>query len=129
MAHHLSAHARVPPRSKLEKGFNEVVYTYSCREKSHIICICTNGLWAVRSSLSVVSAVMQHCMNTNRYNTQHTGYTPRVSLKRTAYHKLHATQCFLRSQKLHFQSTNKPHFMEQEVLLPCAQPPGTCPSP
>ena len=38
-------------------------------------------LWAVRRS---VSAVRQHSVNTNRYNTQHTSYTSCVSLKHTA---------------------------------------------
>jgi hypothetical protein len=48
-----------------------VVYTYSCREKLHIIFICTNGLWAVRSSVSAVCDVRKHCANKNRYNTTH----------------------------------------------------------
>jgi len=81
MAHHLSAHAYVPPHRKLLICYNGVVYTYSCSQKLHIICICSNGMWAVRSS---VRAVRHHCVNTNRYNTQHTSYTPCVSLKRTA---------------------------------------------
>ena len=57
---------------------------YGCREKLHLICICTNGMWAVWRSVSPVSAVRQHCVNTNRYNTQHRSYTPCVSLNRTA---------------------------------------------
>ena len=72
MAHRLSAHAYVPPHRKLEGFYNGVVYTYSCREKLHINCICSNGVWAMRSSesaVSVVSAVRKHCANTNRYNT------------------------------------------------------------
>jgi len=99
-----------------------VVYIYSCNEKLHIICICTNGLWAVRRS---VSAVRQHCVNTNRYSTQHTSYTPCVSLKRTANSKLHAAQCCGRSQQRHGHSANT----EQEGSVPCAQQPSTCPYP
>jgi hypothetical protein len=72
---------------------------------------------AVGSSVSAVSAVRQHCVNANRYNTQHTSYTPCVSLKRTANSKLNAAQCFWRIQQLHSQSAN----MEQEGSLPCAQ--------
>ena len=74
MVHHLSARACVPPHRKIVRFYNGV---YSFSEKLHIICICTNGLWVVRCS---VSAVMQHCMHTNRYNTQHTIYMPCVSL-------------------------------------------------
>jgi hypothetical protein len=77
----------------------------------------------VRSSVSAVSAARKHSLNTSRYNTQHTSYTPCVSLKRTANNKLNAAQCFWRSQQLHSQSSN----MEQEGSLPCAQQPNTCP--
>jgi len=122
MAHHLSAHAYVPPHRKLLIYYNGVVYTNSCSQKLHIFCICSNGMWAVRHSLS---AVRQHCVNTNRYNTRHTSYTPCVSLKRTANDKLHAAQCFWRSQQRHSQSEN----MEHEGSLPCAQQPSTCPYP
>ena len=108
----------VPPHRNLLICYNWVVYTYSCSQKLHIICICSNGMWAVRSS---VSAVRQHCVNTNRYNTQHTSYTPCVSLKLTANNKLHAAQCFWSSQQLHSQSSN----MEQEGSLPWAQQPST----
>jgi len=66
MAHHLSAHAYVPPHTKLERFYNVVVYTYGCREKLQIICICTDGLWAVRNC---VSAVRKYCVNRNRHNT------------------------------------------------------------
>jgi len=62
---------------KLEGFCSVVVYKYSCRVKLHIICICSNGLWAVRSD------VRKHFVNTNRYNTQNTSQTPHVSLKRT----------------------------------------------
>jgi hypothetical protein len=34
--------------------------------------------------ISSVSAVRKHCVNTHRYTTQNTNYTPCVSLKRTA---------------------------------------------
>ena len=38
-------------------------------------------MWAVRSSVSAVTAVKKHSVNTDRYNAQHTSYTPCVSLK------------------------------------------------
>ena len=79
----------------------------------------------MRSSVSAVSAARKHSVNTNRYNTQHTSFTPCVSLKRTANNNLHAAQCFWSSQQLHSQSSN----MEQEGSLPCAQQPSTCPCP
>ena len=96
---------------------------YGCREKLHLICICTNGMWAVWRSVSAVSALKQHCVNTNLYNTQHTSYTPCVSLKRTANRQLNAAQCFWSSQQLNSQSVN----MEQEGSLPCAQQSNTFP--
>ena len=46
-----------------------MVYTYGCGEKLQIICICTDGVWVVRSCDSAVSVVRKHCVNTNRYNT------------------------------------------------------------
>jgi hypothetical protein len=60
----------------------------------------------VRRSVSAVSAVRQHCVNTNRYNTQHTFYTPCVSIKRTGKNKIDAALYFWRSQQLHSQSAN-----------------------
>ena len=46
-------------------------------------------------------------------------------IKRKQTIKLHAAQCFCRSQQLHSQSAN----MEQEGSLPCAQQPSTSPYP
>jgi len=60
---------------------------------------------------------------TNLYTTQHTSYTPCVSLKHTGNYKLHAAECCWGRQQLHSQSAN----MEQEISLPCAQKPNTCP--
>jgi hypothetical protein len=102
-----------------------VVYIYSCKEKLHKIFICTSGMWAMRRSVSAVSAVRQHCVNTNRYNTQHTSYTPCISLKRTANNKLHAAQCFWRCQQRHRQSADT----KLEGSLPCKQQPSTCSYP
>jgi len=105
-----------------------VVYTYSCTGKLHIICICNNEMWAVRCSIVAVSdicVVRQHCVNTNRYNTQHTCYTLCISIKLTGNYKLHAAQCFWSCHQPHSQSGN----IEQERSLPCAQQPSTFPYP
>ena len=82
MAHLLSAIAYVPPHIILEGFYIGVIYTYNCRDKLHIFCICTNGVCVLRSSvsaLSYVSAVREHCANTNRYNTTQKLYAVRLT--------------------------------------------------
>ena len=76
--------------------------------------------WHGKSCKCCKEALCEH--KPEQHTTQHTNYTPSVSLKCKTNNKLHAAQCSWGSQQLHSHSAN----MEQEGSLPCAQQPIPC---